>query len=149
MSARDPIEIAARSLRHRDQSRREIDERLAKAGVDEVTRADALERLERVGYVDDARFAHARAEALATRGFGDAGIRFDLERHGLAAGEVETALSALPPEAERAAALLEREGRTRKVASRLARKGFSAESLETALGDGGPSAAPDFGAQLL
>ena len=43
----------------------ELDERLARAGVDEAARADALETLERVGYVDDARFAVARAAALA------------------------------------------------------------------------------------
>jgi regulatory protein len=132
---RDPIEIAARSLRQRDRSRRQIDDRLAKAGIDDDTRADALETLERVGYLDDTRFAHSRAQALAARGFGDAGIRFDLEGQGVAADVVGSALAALMPEPERAAGLVERFGRTPKTAARLARKGFSAESLETALGD--------------
>jgi len=54
-----PIEIAARALRHRDRSRRQLDERLARAGVDEARRAEALETLERVGYVDDGRYARA------------------------------------------------------------------------------------------
>ena len=71
----DPIEIAARALRHRDRSRRQLDERLARAGVDDDGRAEALETLERVGYVDDGRFARARAAALAERGYGDDGIR--------------------------------------------------------------------------
>jgi regulatory protein len=133
--ARDPIEIAARSLRHRDRSRREIEERLAKAGVDDAARADALETLERVGYVDDLRYARARAEALAGRGFGDAAIRFDLEQHGVGTDAVASALGTLTPEPERAAAVVEREGRTSKTAGRLARKGFAPESLETALGD--------------
>jgi regulatory protein len=133
-STPDPIEFAARALRHRERSRQEIDDRLAKAGVGEDARAEALETLERVGYVDDARFARARAEALAGRGFGDEAIRADLERHGLAADEVAAALVGLAPEPARAAALVERLGRTPAVAGRLARKGFAEESLETALG---------------
>jgi regulatory protein len=131
----DPIEIAARSLRRHDRSRSEIDKRLAKAGVGDDERADALETLERVGYLDDERFARARAEALAARGLGDVGIRFDLEAQGIAAEAVGSALAALTPEVDRAAALVERLGRTQKTAARLARKGFTAESLETALGD--------------
>jgi regulatory protein len=131
---RDPLEIAARALRHRDRSRREIDDRLARAGVDEETRADALETLERVGYVDDTRFAASRAASLAARGYGDDWIRHDLERHGVAAAAVEEALGTLEPECERAAALVARLGRTAKTGAQLARKGFSSDALETALG---------------
>ena len=39
----DPIELAARALRHRDRSRHELDERLARAGVDDAERAEALD----------------------------------------------------------------------------------------------------------
>jgi regulatory protein len=134
-STPDPIELAARALRHRERSRQEIDDRLAQAGVGEDERADALETLERVGYVDDARFARARAESLAGRGCGDAAIRADLEQQGLAAEAIGAALAGLVPEPTRAVALVERLGRTRSVAGRLARKGFAQESLETALGD--------------
>jgi regulatory protein len=130
----DPVEIAARALRHRDRSRREIDDRLARAGVDDEARADALETLERVGYVDDARFAAARAAALAARGYGDDWIRHDLSEHGVAPKTAADAVAALAPEAERAAALAARLGRSAKTAARLARKGFSAEALERALG---------------
>lgn len=133
-STPDPIELAARALRHRERSRREIDGRLARAGVDEDARADALETLERIGYVDDDRFALARADALAGRGFGDAAIRADLGQHGLVAETIGAALAELTPEPERALALVERLGRTPTVASRLARKGFAHESLETAFG---------------
>lgn len=133
-STPDPIELAARALRHRERSRQEIDDRLTRAGVDQVARADALETLERVGYVDDTRFALARAEALAGRGFGDAAIRADLEQHGLAAGAIADALAGLVPESARALALVERLGRTPTVAGRLVRKGFAEDSLERALG---------------
>ena len=131
----DPIELAARSLAHRDRTRRELDERLERAGVDSEEREAALEKLERIGYVDDTRVAVSRAEALAARGQGDEAIRFDLERRGLAAEHVEAALAALRPEPERAHELVERLGRTPKTLSQLRRKGFGADSLETAFGD--------------
>jgi regulatory protein len=131
----DPIEIAARSLRHHDRSRSELDERLAKAGVGEAERAEALDRLEQVGYVDDGRYAASRAEALAARGQGDAAIRFDLRGKGLDTDAVDAALATLAPEAERAAEVANRLGKSAKTAARLRRKGFSSESVEQAFGD--------------
>jgi regulatory protein len=130
----DPVEIATRALQHRDRSRRDLEERLARAGIDEDRRNDALETLERVGYVDDERFASARAEALAGRGYGDEWIRHDLGEHGVGAEAVAEALGALVPESERAAAVVERLGRTPKTGAHLARKGFGQDALEAALG---------------
>jgi SOS response regulatory protein OraA/RecX len=103
--------------------------------VGDEARADALDTLERVGYVDDERFARSRAEALAGRGFGDEAIRADLEQHGVGSAARDDAVAALPPEVDRARALVERLGRTPKTAAGLARKGFSADSLEDALGE--------------
>jgi regulatory protein len=134
MAEQDPIEIAARALQHRDRSRREIEERLARAGIDDDRRTDALDTLERVGYVDDGRFAGARAEALASRGYGDEWIRHDLGEHGVAAEAIAEAIGVLVPEADRAAALVERLGRTPKTGAHLARKGFGEDALEAALG---------------
>jgi regulatory protein len=134
VAEQDPIEIAARALQHRDRSRREVEERLARAGIDENRLTDALDTLERVGYVDDARFAGTRAEALADRGYGDEWIRHDLAEHGVAPEAVAEAIGALAPEAERAAALVEQLGRTPKTGARLARKGFGEDALEAALG---------------
>jgi regulatory protein len=130
----DPIEIAARALQHRDRSRREVEERLARAGIDEERRNDALDTLERVGYVDDDRFAGARAGTLADRGYGDEWIRHDLGEHGVSAEASAEAIAGLVPESERAAAVVARLGRTRKTGAHLARKGFGADALETALG---------------
>jgi SOS response regulatory protein OraA/RecX len=103
-------------------------------GVDE--RVAALEKLERIGYVDDARVAASRAETLAARGQGDEAIRFDLERRGLSAEHVQAALAALTPERERALEVVERLGRSAKTVAQLRRKGFGAEALEAAFGDG-------------
>ena len=131
----DPIELATASLARGDRTRRELDERLERAGIDVEERQAALETLERIGYVDDTRVAASRAEALAARGQGDEAIRFDLERRGLAAAQVEAALAALDPEAERARELAERLGATPKTLAQLRRKGFGADSLESAFGD--------------
>ena len=131
---REPVELAARALQHRDRSRRELDDRLARAGVDETERAEVLDTLERVGYVDDARFAATRAGSLAARGYGDEAIRHDLAEHGVGGDAAEAAIGGLEPEVDRAQALAERLGRSAKTARQLARKGFCEESLEVALG---------------
>jgi SOS response regulatory protein OraA/RecX len=130
---RDPVELAAGILRRADRSVREVDERLARAGVDEERRAEVLETLGRLGYVDDARVAVRRAETLAARGYGDAAIRADLVRRGISSDEVAAALDALEPERERATALVARNGPTPAVARRLAAKGFAAETIEAAV----------------
>lgn len=130
----DPVEVAVRALRHRDRSRQELDERLARAGVDDDTRAEALDRLERVGYVDDERVARARADALAARGYGDDWIRRDLHTRGIAPGAAAGAVAALEPELERARGLVARQGASRRTAAQLGRKGFGGDAIEAALG---------------
>jgi SOS response regulatory protein OraA/RecX len=130
----DPIDVAARALRHRDRSRAQVSERLSRAGVTDEQREEALETLARVGYVDDARFAANRAAALATRGLGDSAIRHDLESSGVASESLEKALAGLEPEVERARAIAAANGRTTRTAAQLARKGFSEDAIETAIG---------------
>ena len=71
-----------------------------------------------------------RAEQLADRGSGDALIRDDLERRGVAADVVELAIGALDDERERAARIAERRGRGVKTARYLASRGFGEEALE-------------------
>jgi len=126
----DAVETALRALRFRDRSAAELAARLEQRGVGEAEREQALDTLERIGYVDDQRFARTRAKQLADRGFGDALIRDDLERRGLAADVVEPALGALDPERERAAPIAERRGRSAKTARYLASRGFGEEALE-------------------
>jgi SOS response regulatory protein OraA/RecX len=75
-----------------------------------------------------------RATALAARGLGDEAIRNDLEGSGVGAETLAEALAGLEPERERAVALAARLGRTAKTAAQLARKGFSEDSIESAVG---------------
>ncbi len=124
------LDAALKALRHRDRSAAELDARLAQRGVGDAEREQALETLERIGYVDDERFARARAKQLAARGSGNALIRHDLEGRGVTTEHVEAALSALEPERERAAAIAARRGRSVKTARYLASRGFEADALE-------------------
>ena len=126
----DAVETALRALRFRDRTTAELDARLEQRGVGEAEREQALETLERIGYVDDERFARGRAERLAERGSGDALIRDDLERRGVAAEIVEAALGELEPERRRAARIVERRGPGDKTVRYLAAKGFGEDALE-------------------
>jgi regulatory protein len=125
----DATEVALRALRHRDRSRRELDQRLAQAGIAPGERTEALDRLVASGLVSDERFATGRARALADRGAGNDLIRTDLRRRGVAVEAVEQAIAGLDPEDARAAALFERRGGDPKALRYLAGKGFSREAL--------------------
>jgi SOS response regulatory protein OraA/RecX len=92
-----------------------------------------LDTLERVGYVDDGRFASARAEQLAARGYGDDWIRADLERQGVGADAVADAVEALEPEVERARREWQKLAGGVTAARTLARRGFAEDTVEALL----------------
>jgi SOS response regulatory protein OraA/RecX len=127
------LDVAAQALRYRDHSRRSLEERLARRNVRADATEAALAALERTGLVDDARVASTRAGVMADRGYGDAAIRFDLERQGLAGEVVEDAVAALVPERERAKQLVERRGADPRTARWLAGRGFDPASVEDAM----------------
>jgi SOS response regulatory protein OraA/RecX len=126
----EALVAAGRALRDRDLSRVALDERLERAGAPPAARAEALETLERVGAVDDARTAAARAAALADRGYGDAAIRADLERRGL---PVDDAVAALEDERVRAQRLVAARGGGAKTVRFLAARGFGEDACEAAV----------------
>jgi SOS response regulatory protein OraA/RecX len=101
--------------------------------VSEEARENALEALERAGYVDDARFAVARAEQLAARGYGDEWIRADLEEQGVAPVVAGNAIAALEAEAARALRQWAKLPEGAAAARTLARRGFAEETLEALL----------------
>jgi regulatory protein len=130
------LDLAVRALRGHDRSRNDVEERLVRAGIapDEVR--ETLATLERLGYLDDERYALARADELAARGYGDEWIRRDLREHGVGRETAAVALEALTSEPERAARLVSGSGGApdSRLAARLRRKGFGADSVEAALG---------------
>lgn len=127
--------IAVAALARREHSRASLEMRLARAGVSDTVRDDVLERAGRTGLVDDARFAARRASLLAERGAGDGMVLDDLARHGVDDTVARAAVEALPPEAERAARIIERRGPSARTVRHLALRGFSEEVLEPLIAD--------------
>jgi regulatory protein len=129
----EALDAAGRALSRRDRSAAELDARLESRGVPPSERASAVETLVRLGYVDDERVAVDRAVSLASRGFGDAAIRFDLEGRGIDGELITAALERVDPEIERARAILARGVSDQNAARTLAAKGFSPEAIEEAM----------------
>ena len=127
------LDRAVRALARRDLSAESLRAKLARAGVSEEAQNDALETLERAGYVDDARFARARAEQLVTRGYGDDWIRADLDAQGVVAEVAADAIAGLEPEAERARGEWAQLRGGLAAARTMARRGFAEETLEALL----------------
>jgi regulatory protein len=127
------LDRAVRALARRDHSAESLRVKLARAGVSKDAQSEALDTLERAGYLDDARFACARAEHLAARGYGNEWIRADLEAQGVAAKTVGDTLAGLEPEAERALREWAKLRGGLGAARTLARRGFAEETLESLL----------------
>ena len=123
----EALAVATRALARREHSQQSLRERLQRTGVTPEDAEAVVEELRQAGLIDDARFAEERARVLAERGKGDTVIRFELERAGVGAAEIEVALGTLDPERERAAALVARRGATPATARLLAGRGFDEE----------------------
>jgi len=124
------LERAVRALARRDHSTASLRAKLRRAGISEDAQTHAVDALERVGYVDDRRFAQDRVAQLAERGYGDEWIRSDLEAQGVSTETASASLAGLEPEDERAMRVASRAGDGVRAARLLARRGFSDETLE-------------------
>jgi len=127
---RRALDRSIRALARRDHSAARLRAKLDRAGISPTAQTDVVETLERVGYVDDERFARDRAAQLAERGYGDGWIRGDLEAQGVGRELVDPAVTSLQPEYDRAAREAARAGGGLRSARMLARRGFSEETLE-------------------
>jgi SOS response regulatory protein OraA/RecX len=119
-----------RSLAASARSRRDLDRRLERAGHTATAREAAMAALDRVGLLDDTSLAEGRAELLARRGYGDAGIRADLARRLIAADTAADAVAALEPELVRVRRLIAGQSVTPALLRRLSGRGFSRDTLE-------------------
>ena len=130
---RRALDRSIRALARRDHSAAALRAKLERAGISPTAQTDVVETLERVGYVDDERFARDRAAQLAERGYGDEWIRGDLEAQGVGRELVDPAVASLQPEYDRAAREAARAGGGLRSVRMLARRGFSEETLEVLL----------------
>lgn len=84
---------ALRLLGVRSRSRQELHDRLAKAGFPEEEIAETLDDLERVGLIDDRRFAEEVVrDRMGRRGFGPRGAMAALRGFGVAREVAERAV---------------------------------------------------------
>ncbi len=123
----------------RARSVAEMRRRLARRGVDDQTVDEEVERLLRVGLLDDEAFARAwveERERLSPRG--GRMLRFELRRHGIAADQIEAATAGLD-DRETAVELARAKARgleatdfrtfAAKVGGFLQRRGFDRETV--------------------
>jgi SOS response regulatory protein OraA/RecX len=131
----EAIAVAGRTLRRRDVSTKRLAERLARAGVAPSAGKSAIGALREAMILDDARVASSRARALAESGWGDAAIAARLETEGVGEDEARQAISALAPEASRAAEVAARMADRRQAWTLLARRGFDESSIGDIMGE--------------
>ena len=124
------IDRAVRALAHRDHSSAALRAKLDRTGLSEEAQTDAVETLKRIGYLDDVRFARDRAVLLAGRGYGDEWIRADLDAQGVDVETAAASVAALEPEDERADRVAAASEHAERLLRRLARRGFSEETIE-------------------
>lgn len=135
--AEDALELALKALQRKERSRVELETWLAERGIANHEVEAALDRLEELGEVDDARFARRYAEdKRELAGWGAERIRDALLARGVAPEEIEAALAGDDDtqQVERAISLLGRRGeRLSSEADRaralgyLTRKGYGYE----------------------
>ena len=91
----NPWPAALRILSGRDHSQAELRKRLTDKGFDAALVEETLQRCRELGYLDDARYARARAISLMNRGRA-VGHRVlaDLRQHGVSQELAEEALAA-------------------------------------------------------
>ncbi len=143
---RKALDLLARA----EQCRKGLEAKLAKKGFSREAAADALDRLESSGYLDDGRFAEAWVRSrLRIRPEGRTRLLTALMAKGIAAETARIAVEAVlsesgdPDDAERAALerarlkLLRRSGmNNEKLTAALLRKGFPYAAVRSAVQSG-------------
>jgi regulatory protein len=139
---------ALRLLTTRARTRAELRKRLEDRGFEAAAVAETLDRLERVGLVDDAAFAETVAEGRAEQGLDAPAIAAELRDRGVDPAVAEQAANTAVPVEARAdrcrqvaeARLAQLAGlpaptRLRRLAAYLARRGYPAELAESVARD--------------
>jgi regulatory protein len=138
---RSAYDKALALLARREQSRRELRERLQRDGYARDEVADALARLADDGYQDDARFAEMMVRSRVAHGYGPRRIRAELRTHGIGDAQVDRQLeqAAVDWHAQALAQLRRRYGdrpaaeyaERAKRAQFLLRRGFEAATVNS------------------
>lgn len=150
--AGDPVSaaknICLRLLTSQARSRAELSAKLSQRGIPEAAAEEALDRLEKVGLIDDEAYARAFvASRHRDRGLGRSALRRELERKGVDRDLAASASAAIDDDQERARAadLVARkldsamfagsEAARRRLLGMLARRGYSSAVAIGAVND--------------
>ncbi len=141
-SARRAQNVSVHALTRRDRSRAELEGLLAARGLDPQAVARELERLERVGLIDDEALARDLVHRLRERkGLGRTAIAVELHRKRLDPEAISAALETVDAEAEFETALrvatdrarqlrsLDHVAAKRRLSAYLARRGYGAGTV--------------------
>jgi regulatory protein len=138
-------ETALGLLSRREHSRRDLQRKLGRRGIDPAAAGEAIDRLAGAAYQSDRRFAESLVRQRANQGYGPRHVRAELGTHGIPAETVRELLEGPDWEAV-ARELVERRLRDpadpdarRRVAGQLQRRGFGGDTIRRVLG---PAVAP-------
>ena len=134
-------ERAIAALSRRPQSRRELERRLAQWEASEEDTAVICDRMEELGYLNDAYYACQVVRHYSAKGFGEKKLRDELYRRGIPRELWDDALGEASDPGAAIGAFLEKKlaGRCpdreecRKLSAALARRGFRWEDVSDAL----------------
>jgi len=153
-AVRHAQEIALRALERTRRTRRELERRLKERGVEADAAGEALNRLERVGLIDDLEYARAfLREKLARRAVGERLLRGQLVARGVGGAIADQVMGELAAPEEGAAASrteldracqaaaqfarryarLDPKTRRQRLSAALVRRGFDYETVSEAL----------------
>lgn len=139
--------VSLHALARRSLSRAEVVELLLRRGIDPIVADGEVERLQRVGLVDDAALALDLVERLVERKrLGGGALRAELQRRRLDSAAIESALASreavdetavlrdLVDDRLRRLGELDRETAERRLLGHLARKGHAGSAAREAVG---------------
>ena len=152
LAAPDAERVSLRALTRRGLSQRELERTLRDRGIDDETVDVEVERLTRVGLIDDLALAQTLVATLQEReGLGRTATAAELTRRLLAPSAIEYALELVDTGDELARAKelarkragqlgsLDRDAAIRRLSSYLARRGYSGSTIRAAVDQAMPA----------
>lgn len=142
MEHNETLQRALKLLDRRDYSRRALLDKLLEQGAPPEAAEAAADRLEALGFLNDARYAGLVVRHYGERGYGPARIRQELHRRGVPRGLWDEALEGLEPDSEALDRLLasrlrgadlEDRAVKKRAADYLLRRGYGWEEISAAM----------------
>ena len=141
LRSRQMRERALELLSRKPQSRRELTRKLNEWGAGPEEADAVCDRMEELGYLNEAAYAARIVEVYSARGFGEKKLRDELYRRGVPREEWDEALARVEDSTKAIDAFLQKKltgwtgdrKQLQKVTAALARRGFSWSDIRDAL----------------